>query len=65
MLSVDPAKEYLMQITLNGTAETIDEVVPGDRLDRAVEDARAKYPSFRRIVVYDADTKDAVAFIRQ
>lgn len=57
-------KQYSIMITLRDTAEVMDMTVSGDEVERGIETAKAEHPAFKRIIVYDEETKDAVALIR-
>ena len=64
MLHLEPNKVYSLQITFPDSANTVTEVAIGSKVETAIKDAKNKYPTFRRIVVYDADTGDVVSWIK-
>ena len=64
MAAFDKEKVYLLQVVGPGMEVITDAVVPGDRIDRVIEEHKTLYPGFKRILVFDADTKDGVCIIR-
>ena len=64
MPAFDKEKVYLLQVYDTGTHILTETVVPGDRVDRVIEEHKTIYPGFRRIAIYDADTKDGICVIR-
>lgn len=54
----------MLQIMLPGKEPVKDIVVPGDKLEGTIEECKEFYPDFRKIFVFDADTKDGVAIIK-
>lgn len=65
MHHLDPYKVYLIQVHAPGINPQNQEVCIGSKVDVTIQDIRNKYPDFKRIIVYDADTKDAVSIIKQ
>ena len=65
MQNFDTKKVYTLQILIPGRMNPItDLVVPGDHLEEMINDCKSNYPSFKKIVVYDAETKEAVGIIK-
>ena len=64
MLSLDPYKVYSINIWLPDTSTVLEEIAVGSSVERAVRDAQSKYTNYTRIVVFDSDTKDAVAIFK-
>lgn len=64
MLSLEPNKVYTLQITFPDSAGTLTEIAMGSKVRTAIEDAKNRYPSFRRIIVYDTDTGDVVSWVK-
>ena len=64
MLHLDPNRTFTIRVSLPGVLQDIDEIALGSRVERAVEDAKNRFPEYKRIVVFDSDTKDAVAIIK-
>ena len=65
MLNLEPNKVYTLQISFQDSAATMTETVIGSKVETAVKDAKNKYPTYKRIVVYDADTGDVVTWIKK
>ena len=64
MPAFDKEKIYLLQVVDTDMHVLTDAVVPGDRIDQVIEEHKALYPGFKRILIFDADTKDGVCIIR-
>ena len=60
----DKKKVYTLQSLVPGMVPITDLVVPGDHLEETINDCKSNYPYFKKIVVYDAETKEAVAIIK-
>lgn len=64
MAAFEKEKVYLLQV-LNADLHVVtDAVVPGDRIGQVIEEHKTLYPDFKRILIFDADTKDGVCVIR-
>ena len=64
MAAFDKEKVYLLQVFDKGLNVLTETVAPGDRIDQVIEEHKILYPGFRRIAIYDADTKEGVGVIR-
>ena len=64
MTNLDPNKIYMLQVMLYDTPPTDAGFVPGNSLDETIEEHKTMYPEYKRIIIYDADTKEAVSIIR-
>lgn len=65
MRFLEPNKTFMIQIHVPGLDRPIDEIALGRDVERAVLDAQNTYPDYKRIVIYDADTKDAIKIIKK
>ena len=64
MAAFDKEKVYLLQVYDTGSHVLTETVVPGDRVDRVIEEHKTIYPGFKKILIFDADTKDGICVIR-
>ncbi|MDO5445915.1 MAG: hypothetical protein Q4F31_09895 [Eubacteriales bacterium] len=64
MLSFDTTKNYTLQILLPGLVPITDNFVPGNLLRFVIEDYKRIYPDCKKIVVYDAYSKECVGIIK-
>lgn len=64
MASYDKSKVYMLQIILPGESPEKDIIVPGDKLEATIEEYKKTYPNYKKIYVFDADTKDGIAIIK-
>ena len=64
MPEFDRKKVYLLQVYGAGLNVLTDAIIPGDRIDGEIEELKSLYPDFKRIAVYEADTKEGVCMIR-
>ena len=64
MPTFDKEKVYLLQVVGAGMHILTDTVVPGDRIDQVIEEHKTLYPDAKRILIFDADTKDGICVIR-
>lgn len=64
MAAFEKEKVYLLQVLGPGMGVITDAVVPGDRIDQVIEEHKTLYPDFKRILIFEADTKDGVCVIR-
>ncbi|MDO5445912.1 MAG: hypothetical protein Q4F31_09880 [Eubacteriales bacterium] len=65
MLSFDTTKNYTLQIILPDQLPVTDSFVPGNMLDNVIEDYKRVHPDFKKIVVYDAYSKECVGIIKR
>lgn len=64
MRGLEPNKVFMIQVFVPELAAPVNELAAGKYLESAVSDIKNRYPGFKRIIIYDADTKDAVRIIR-
>ncbi|MDO5445981.1 MAG: hypothetical protein Q4F31_10225 [Eubacteriales bacterium] len=64
MSSFDTTKNYTLQIIRPGLLPVTDGFVPGNMLDSVIEDYKRVYPDFKKIVVYDAYSKECVGIVK-
>lgn len=64
VFAVDRSKVYMLQVMLHEKEPVKDIIVPGDRLEETLNEYKEIYPDFKKIYVFDADTKDGVAIIK-
>lgn len=60
----DKSKVYMLYITFSGKEPVSDIIVPGSRIEEVISEHKALYPDFKKIYVFDADTKEAVEIIK-
>ena len=65
MLNLDSRKVYMIQAIFKGSNPPFDTVATGEKVDSVINDIRNANPDFKKIVIYDADTKEAVGIIRE
>lgn len=64
MIGINPNKVYKIQVYRKKGDMPPVEIALGSKVEECISYWRAEHPDFRRIVVYDADTGDAVAIIK-
>ena len=64
MLDLEPNKVFMIQIHAPGLETPVSELATGKNVGNAILDIKDRYPNFKRIVIYDADTKDAIRIIK-
>ena len=64
MLNLDTHKIYMLQVMLPDSPPLESIIIPGNKLNEAVREYKELYPNYKKIVIYDADTKEAVSIIR-
>lgn len=64
MAAFEKEKVYLLQVYDTGSHVLTEAIVPGDRVDRVIEEHKTLCPDFKKIVIFDADTKDGICVIR-
>ena len=64
MPEFDRKKVYLLQVYGAGLNVLTEAIIPGDRIAGEIEEFKSLYPDFKRIAVYEADTKEGVCMIR-
>ena len=57
MAEFDKEKVYRLQVYVTGTHMLTETAVLGDRIDREIEEHKTIYPGFKKILIFDADTK--------
>ena len=65
MLSLDNGKEYIIHVRFKGSNPPYDTVASGESAESVIADIRRSLPEFQKIVIYEADTKEAVKIIRE
>ena len=60
----DKSKVYMLQVMLPGKEQVKDIIVPGEELEKTINEYKEIYPDFKKIFVFDASTKDGVAIIK-
>ena len=63
MLNYDKNKVYMLYVTLP-EREPVTSVVPGRNLEDAICEYKEYYHDFKKIVIYEADTKEAIEIIK-
>ena len=65
MLHLEPNKVYKIQISFADSGETVHDVTLGSKINGVLEELQKRYPNFKRIIVFDADTGDVVAWVKK
>ena len=64
MLNYDENKVYMLHILLPERDPVTNVIVPGKHLKNTICEYEGLYPDFKKIVVYEADTKEAIGIIK-
>ena len=64
MIDYDKSKVYSLCIMHPEKGSLTNAIVPGEHLEKTIEDYKGYYPDFKKIVVYEADTMEAIAIIK-
>lgn len=64
MMTFDKNKVYMLQVFIPGTAPVSDIIVPGAEMEKTIVETKNHYLFWKRIAIYEADTKEAVGIIK-
>lgn len=64
MFAFDQSRNYLLHILLPGQCRVLTATSPGEHLEDLIIDYQRMYPDYRKIVVYDDETHEAIGIIK-